>query len=250
MSIVISLVADPGDADRPLHPHRTQFAVDLGSSVPAGLVGLARLRAGRAAAAICFAAAARAAPCAAYSKALDPGAGPAPLREPRRARPATSRAASTMPMSWCARAAPRKPIERLRQALTRPVRSDPNLLLGLARAQFASGAFGGGRADARGADRAQPRFARRMATCCMRARSRAKAARQALEEYAAVTRYYAGAEAPLRYAQLLRSQRPARGGAPGTQGAAGACAPGAALLPAHAARMAVDSPSASWSALS
>jgi hypothetical protein len=93
-----------------------------------------------------------------------------------------------------------------RQTLTGLYQHDPNLLLGLARAQFAQGAF----ADARGTldtlrehnpDFQSPEghllYARALEGEGDRTR--------ALEEYQAVAAYFAGAEAPLRYAQFLRT---------------------------------------------
>jgi hypothetical protein len=92
------------------------------------------------------------------------------------------------------------------QALTGLYAQDPNLLFGLARAQFAAGAF----AEARSIlqrlieqhrDFLSPEgrllFARALEGEGQREQARA--------EYAAVTRYFAGAEAPLRYAQFLRA---------------------------------------------
>ena len=92
------------------------------------------------------------------------------------------------------------------QALSGLYEHDPNLMLGLARAQFANGAFSDARAtldallvhnpDFKSAD-GHLLYARALEGEGSRAR--------ALEEYAAVAGYYAGAEAPLRYAQMLRS---------------------------------------------
>lgn len=93
-----------------------------------------------------------------------------------------------------------------RQALTGLYENDPDLLWGLARAQFASGAFGEARAtlESLRAGNAQFRSPDAHLLYARALEAQGNGAR-ALEEYAAVTGYYAGAEAPLRYAQLLRS---------------------------------------------
>ena len=92
------------------------------------------------------------------------------------------------------------------QALTGLYAQDPNLLFGLARAQFAAGAFAEARSILQGLieqhrDFLSPEgrllFARALEGEGQREQARA--------EYAAVTRYFAGAEAPLRYAQFLRA---------------------------------------------
>jgi hypothetical protein len=92
------------------------------------------------------------------------------------------------------------------QALTGLYESDPNLMLGLAQAQFAAAAFTDARATLDALIARNPEF-RSPAGHLLYARAlegegnRAKA----LEEYAELSKYYAGAEAPLRYAQLLRA---------------------------------------------
>jgi hypothetical protein len=93
-----------------------------------------------------------------------------------------------------------------RQALTGLYASDPNLMLGLARAQFAGGAAAEARATldaliARNPDFRSPDGHLLYARALEAEGNRDKA----LEEYAALVKYYAGAEAPLRYAQLLRN---------------------------------------------
>jgi hypothetical protein len=102
-----------------------------------------------------------------------------------------------------------KPLEAIaiyQQALSGLYESDPNLLLGLAQAQYGAGAFADARATldklrAHNPDFRSPEghllYARALEGEGQRER--------ALEEYAALTAYYAGAEAPLRYAQLLRT---------------------------------------------
>lgn len=92
------------------------------------------------------------------------------------------------------------------QALTGLYQSDPNLMLGLAQAQFAAGAFADARATldaliARNPDFRSPAGHLLYARALEGEGNRAKA----LEEYQALSKYYAGAEAPLRYAQLLRA---------------------------------------------
>jgi hypothetical protein len=92
------------------------------------------------------------------------------------------------------------------QALTGLYQSDPNLMLGLAQAQFAAGAFADARATldaliARNPDFRSPAGHLLYARALEGEGNRAKA----LEEYQELSKYYAGAEAPLRYAQLLRA---------------------------------------------
>jgi hypothetical protein len=91
------------------------------------------------------------------------------------------------------------------QALTGLYDSDPNLLLGLAQAQFAAGAFADARATldsliARNSNFRSPEGHLLYARALEGEGNRDKA----LEEYLELTKYYSGAEAPLRYAQLLR----------------------------------------------
>jgi hypothetical protein len=83
---------------------------------------------------------------------------------------------------------------------------DANLMLGLARAQFANRAFSDARATldaliAHNPDFKSPDGHLLYARALEGEGNRAKA----LEEYAAVAGYYAGAEAKLRYAQLLNT---------------------------------------------
>jgi hypothetical protein len=92
-----------------------------------------------------------------------------------------------------------------RQALTGLYESDPNLLLGLAQAQFAAGAFAEARATldsliARNPDFRSPEGHLLYARALAGEGNRDKA----LEEFAELTKYISGAEAPLRYAQLLK----------------------------------------------
>ncbi len=97
-------------------------------------------------------------------------------------------------------------VDVYRQALTGLYASDPTLLFGLARAQFASGRFAEARAtleDLRAHNRQFPSpDAHLLYARALQAEGNAP---RALEEYAAVSRYFAGAEATVRYAQLLRA---------------------------------------------
>ena len=98
-------------------------------------------------------------------------------------------------------------IEQYRQALTGLYVHDPNLMLGLARAQFGSGAAAAACATLEELFRQNRTSARPRRSCCMRARSRPRAARRkALEQYQALANSYPGAEAAVRYAQLLDTQ--------------------------------------------
>lgn len=93
-----------------------------------------------------------------------------------------------------------------RQALSGLYENDPNLLWGLARAQFAAGAVGEARATLDTLRAKNPQFPSPEAHLLYaRALEADGNAPRALQEYAAVMRSFAGAEAPLRYAQLLRT---------------------------------------------
>lgn len=97
-------------------------------------------------------------------------------------------------------------IAAYRQALKGLYEHDPNLLLGLAQAQFAAAAPADARATldtliARNPDFKSPDGHLLYARALEGEGNTGKA----LEEYAAVAAYYAGAEAKLRYAQLLRA---------------------------------------------
>ena len=198
------LARHPGAVDHSLHPHRTQFAVDLGHRTAAA--GRAhRLRAGRAAS--------------------------RPVRQPRHAPRGARRAQGARSGAGSAtlrgRGAPdrrRRQSPALRRRTGAPgtrARGDRDLSPGAERpvragsqsaARTGAGAVRqrgvrGGARHARRADRAQSAIsARPMATCCMPGRSRAKAiSTRRSRSMRAVSKYYAGAEAPLRYAQLLRT---------------------------------------------
>jgi hypothetical protein len=97
-------------------------------------------------------------------------------------------------------------IEIYAQALRGLYEHDPNLMLGLARAQFANAAFTDARATLDALRQQNPDF-RSPDGHLLYARALEGEGNQekALEEYAAVASYYAGAEAPLRYARMLRA---------------------------------------------
>jgi hypothetical protein len=101
-----------------------------------------------------------------------------------------------------------RPVEAIAvytQALTGLYDSDPNLMLGLAQAQFATGAFSDARATLDSLIAKNPTF-RSPDGHLLYARALAGEGNRekALEEFRELTKSYAGAEAPLRYAQLLR----------------------------------------------
>jgi hypothetical protein len=101
---------------------------------------------------------------------------------------------------------PQEAVAMYRQALTGLYEFDPNLLQGLAQAQFAAGSFAEARATldlliGRNPDFRSPDGHLLYARALAGEGNRDKA----LEEFAAITKYYSGAEAPLRYAQLLRA---------------------------------------------
>ncbi len=98
-------------------------------------------------------------------------------------------------------------IAQYRQALSGLYEHDPNLMLGLAQAQFAKGDATGARSTLDDLIRLNPDF-RSPAGHLLFARAleaEGNAAR-ALEEYRVVASSYPGAEAAVRYAQLLQSQ--------------------------------------------
>lgn len=92
------------------------------------------------------------------------------------------------------------------QALSGLYEHDANLMLGLARAQFANAAFTDARATLDALMQQNPDFRSPDGHLLYARALEGEGNRdKALEEYAAVASYYAGAEAPLRYAQLLRA---------------------------------------------
>jgi len=101
---------------------------------------------------------------------------------------------------------PLEAVDVYRQALTGLYESDPNLMLGLARAQFDAGAFSDSRATLEDLVARNPQFQSPDGHLLYARALQAEGnVARALEEYAGVSRYYAGAEAPLRYAQLLHA---------------------------------------------
>jgi hypothetical protein len=92
-----------------------------------------------------------------------------------------------------------------RQALSGIYESDPNLLLGLAQAQYAARAFADARRTLDSLTAHNPDFhSPEGHLLYARALAGEGSRDKALEEFAALTRYFSGAEAPLRYAQLLK----------------------------------------------
>jgi hypothetical protein len=92
------------------------------------------------------------------------------------------------------------------QAMSGLYEHDPNLMLGLARAQFANGTFSDARATLDALIEHNPDFKSPDGHLLYARALEGEGNRdKALKEYAAVASYYAGAEASLRYAQLLRS---------------------------------------------
>jgi hypothetical protein len=92
-----------------------------------------------------------------------------------------------------------------RQALTGLYESDPNLMLGLAQAQFAAGAHADARATLDSLIALNPDFRSPDGHLLYARALAAEGSRdKALAEFAELVKYYSGAEAPLRYAQLLR----------------------------------------------
>jgi hypothetical protein len=98
-------------------------------------------------------------------------------------------------------------ITQYRQALSGLYEHDPNLLLGLAQAQFAKGDATAARSTLDELIRQNPQF-RSPAGHLLYARALEAEGNKvkALEEYRIVTASYPGAEAAVRYAQLLQAQ--------------------------------------------
>jgi hypothetical protein len=98
-------------------------------------------------------------------------------------------------------------IAQYRQALTGLYEHDPNLMLGLAQAQFAKGEVAAARATLDELIRLNPQF-RSPAGHLLYARALAAEGNvaKALEEYRVLAPAYPGAEAAVRYAQLLDAQ--------------------------------------------
>ncbi|HWW19220.1 MAG TPA: tetratricopeptide repeat protein [Steroidobacteraceae bacterium] len=97
-------------------------------------------------------------------------------------------------------------VEVYKQTLKGLYEHDPNLMLGLARAQFANGAFAEARSTLDALIEHNPDFKSPDGHLLYARALEGEGNRdKALEEYAAVAGYYAGAEAKLRYARLLSS---------------------------------------------
>jgi hypothetical protein len=98
-------------------------------------------------------------------------------------------------------------IGQYREALTGLYEHDPNLMLGLAQAQFGKGDAAAARATLDALIAQNPQF-RSPAGHLLYARALAAEGNtaKALEEYAALAPSYPGAEAAVRYAQLLQSE--------------------------------------------
>jgi hypothetical protein len=98
-------------------------------------------------------------------------------------------------------------IEQYRQGLSGLYLYDPNLLLGLSRAQFGSGDPGAARATLEELFRQNPDFRSPEAHLLYaRALEGEGSAAKALEQYRMLANSYPGAEAAVRYAQLLDTQ--------------------------------------------
>jgi hypothetical protein len=98
-------------------------------------------------------------------------------------------------------------IEQYGQALTGLYRHDPNLMLGLARAQFGSGAAAAARGSLEELFRQNPDFRSPEGQLLYaRALEGEGNMAKALEQYRALAHSYPGAEAAVRYAQLLDTQ--------------------------------------------
>jgi hypothetical protein len=98
-------------------------------------------------------------------------------------------------------------IEAYRQTLTGLYEHDPNLMLGLAQAQFGNGDAAAARATLDDLIRLNPEFkspdGHLLYAKALEAEGNID---KALEEYRVLASYYPGAEAPVLYARLLRAQ--------------------------------------------
>jgi hypothetical protein len=98
-------------------------------------------------------------------------------------------------------------IEAYRQTLTGLYEHDPNLMLGLAQAQFGNGDAAAARATLDDLIRLNPEFKSPDGHLLYaRALEAEGNIDKALEEYRVLASYYPGAEAPVLYARLLRAQ--------------------------------------------
>ena len=101
---------------------------------------------------------------------------------------------------------PREAVEVYRQAMRGLYEHDPNLMLGLAQAQFAAGDAAAARTTLDDLIRLNPDFKSPQGHLLYARALEAEGARdKALEEYRALSAYFPGAEATVRYAQLLRA---------------------------------------------
>jgi len=98
-------------------------------------------------------------------------------------------------------------IAQYREALTGLYEHDPNLMLGLAQAQFGKGDAAGARATLDELIRLNPEFRSPVGHLLYaRALEAEGNVQKALEEYRVLATSYPGAEAAVRYAQLLQAQ--------------------------------------------
>ncbi|MEO7775318.1 MAG: tetratricopeptide repeat protein [Steroidobacteraceae bacterium] len=102
---------------------------------------------------------------------------------------------------------PREAAEIYRTVLKGLYEHDPNLMLGLATAQFKAGSFAEARATLDQLIATNPEFKSPQGHLLYaRALEGEGATERALSEYRVLAGYFSGAEAAVRYAQLLRSQ--------------------------------------------
>jgi hypothetical protein len=124
----------------------------------------------------------------------------------------------------------REAIDTYRQALRGLYAEDPNLMLGLARAQFEAGEPPAARATLDELIRLNPEFKSPQGHLLYARSLEAEGAQdRALEEYKVLSTYYPGAEATVRHAQLLR----AAGRGPEAREALQALLDQASVAPAH-----------------
>ena len=229
--------AGPGAADRPLHQDRPQHDLDLGAGAAARLAGVIAYIAVEILPELFRSRTTRRA-LRGVRRALDPE------QDLRRLENAARHSGGVASRQRYAEELLRQgrhaeAIGVYRQALTGLYEHDPNLMLGLARAQFAPGRCGGRARHARRTDRAQPgiQVARGPPAVCARARGRGPDRRGAgrVRVAGAVLRRRRGAAA-LRPAAEAR--RPRRRGAPRPARTARSRARRAAPLPQGAARLA------------
>jgi hypothetical protein len=121
-------------------------------------------------------------------------------------------------------------IAQYRKALTGLYEHDPNLMLGIAKAQFEKGDARAARITLDDLIRLNPDFRSHEGHLLYaRALEAEGNYEKALEEYAALAPGYPGAEAPVRYAQLLKAQ----GHADESRKVARELLDGAKIAPAH-----------------